>query len=88
MKWLESHFYYRNKGDIIIKYKYLTIENNTLKKKTILLRVDLNSPIENNRINNSFRIKNYIETINMLYGNKIILVTHQGRPGKKDFIST
>ena len=73
----------------ILKYKYLTIDDIKLKGKKVLLRVDFNSPIKNDIVvNNSFRIRSHIETINNLNGNKIILITHQGKPGKKNFINT
>ncbi len=64
--------------------KYL--KPNTIKNKTVLLRVDVNVPIENCKVADGFRIEQIVPTIKLLQkgGNKIILCGHLGRPkGKK-----
>lgn len=49
-----------------------------LKGKTVLLRVDFNVPIKNTQVEDDFRIKKALPTINFLLkkGAKIILITH------------
>ncbi len=57
------------------------------KEKTVLLRVDLNCPLENNRVSDDFRIQQSLPTIkNLIQGrNKVIILAHLGRPdGKKN----
>ncbi|CAI8270529.1 MAG: Bifunctional PGK/TIM [Methanobacteriota archaeon] len=67
-----------------------TLDDVFLDGKTVLLRIDGNSPLH--PINNSFlddsRLKGVIPTINKLTKTKLIIITHQSRPGKKDFTST
>lgn len=60
-----------------------------LKNKTILLRADLNSDVVNGKIIESKRIKESAKTINYLKKKKakIVVLAHQGRPGKNDFLS-
>ena len=58
-----------------------------LKNKRILLRVDFNVPIENDKVVDDFRIKQTLPTINYCLeaGAKVIIVSHLGRPnGKPD----
>jgi phosphoglycerate kinase len=67
-----------------------TLDDVFLNGKTVLLRIDANSPL--NPINNSFlddtRLKSVIPTINKLTKTKLIILSHQSRPGKKDFTTT
>lgn len=61
-----------------------------LHSKKVLLRVDINSPVsENGKILDDSRIRAHILTIKELLnnGNSVVLISHQGRPGDKDFIS-
>ena len=55
--------------------------------KTVLLRLDLNSPIDptSSLILDDKRFREHIPTINALTGSRVVIVTHQSRPGKKDF---
>jgi len=57
--------------------------------KKLLVRVDLNSPIENGMIVPSARIFAHAKTIKKLSerGAKVIVLAHQGRRGDKDFMS-
>ncbi len=66
-----------------------TIEDFDLTNKRILLRVDINSPIDpfTLKILDDFRIKAYKDTISKLNDSKIIIIAHQGRPGLYDFTS-
>jgi len=60
--------------------KYLRTSN--IKDKTVLLRVDVNVPIDDGKVGDTFRIEQIIPTIKFLYGkgNKIIICGHLGRP--------
>jgi phosphoglycerate kinase len=64
-----------------------TIRELGAEKKTVLLRLDLNSPIDpaSNLILDDKRFREHIPTINALTGSRVVIVTHQSRPGKKDF---
>lgn len=65
--------------------KYL--RSSTVKNKTVLLRVDVNVPIENGRVRDDFRIEQVIPTVKFLQerGCTVIVCGHLGRPkGKKD----
>lgn len=59
------------------------------KGKTVLLRADLNSDVVGKKVLMSERIKESAETINELKKRKarIVVLAHQGRPGKSDFTS-
>jgi len=59
------------------------------KGKTVLLRSDLNSDIVNGKVVLGERIKASVETIKELKkkGAKIVIIAHQGREGKENFIS-
>jgi phosphoglycerate kinase len=58
-------------------------EIKNLKGKTVLLRVDFNVPIKNGKVEDDFRIKAALPTIDFLLkkGAKIILITHLGENG-------
>jgi len=60
-----------------------------LKGKTILLRVDINSPVVKGRVLMSERVRESAKTISLLKKRKakIIILAHQSQPGKNDFIS-
>ena len=64
-----------------------SIKNNDLdlKGKKVLLRVDLNVPMENGAITETSRIEKIIPTINFLLNKeaKIIIISHIGRPKGK-----
>jgi len=56
-----------------------------LKQKKILLRLDLNVPLDNEKITDTTRIDKILPTINFLLKNeaKIIILSHIGRPKGK-----
>jgi phosphoglycerate kinase len=56
-----------------------------LKGKTVLVRVDFNVPIKNNKVEDDFRIRKALSTIKFLEkrGAKIILITHLGKDGRE-----
>lgn len=68
----------------------VNVDSINIGDKKILVRVDLNSPIdpESRRIIDDTRIKIHSETIKYLVkrGAKIVVMSHQGRPGDRDFI--
>lgn len=68
--------------------KILTLEDFELKGKTILLRVDMNCPIDptTGEISGIKRIEEATETIKALSNAKVVVVSHQGRVGNKDYI--
>jgi phosphoglycerate kinase len=55
--------------------------------KTVLLRLDLNSPIDpaSNQILDDKRFREHLSTIKALEESRVVILTHQSRPGKKDF---
>jgi phosphoglycerate kinase len=57
------------------------------KGKTVLVRLDLNSPIDpgSNLILDDKRFREHLPTLESLKGSRVVIVTHQSRPGKKDF---
>ena len=71
--------------------KFLTIDDFDLKNKTVLVRVDFNSPIDPNtkEILDDTRIRAHADaTIKEIVqkGAKTVILAHQGRPGDADFI--
>jgi phosphoglycerate kinase len=54
---------------------------------TVLLRLDLNSPIDpfSNQILDDKRFREHLPTIERLRDARLVVITHQSRPGKKDF---
>jgi len=72
--------------------KFLTLDDFDVKDKTVLVRVDFNSPVdpETKKVLSDTRIRAHGETtIKELVekGAKVVILAHQGRPGEPDFIS-
>ncbi|MEK6866960.1 MAG: phosphoglycerate kinase [Thermoproteota archaeon] len=67
--------------------KVLTLDDFDLKGKTVFLRVDMNCPIdpETMEISGTKRIEEAIETIKSLKEAKVVVASHQGRVGNKDY---
>ena len=65
----------------------LTLDDFELKDKTIFLRVDMNCPIdpETMEISGTKRIEEATETIESLGSAKLVVASHQGRVGNKDY---
>ncbi len=66
---------------------FRTLDSADVKGKRVLLRVDLNVPIENGRVTDLTRIERVASTILEIAdkGGKVILMAHLGRPkGKPD----
>lgn len=70
---------------------FYTIDDFDLDGKTVLVRVDINSPVDplTGLLLDDTRIRLHAETIDELAekGAKTVLLAHQSRPGKKDFIT-
>ncbi len=62
----------------------------TYEDKTVFLRADLNSPVENGRITSDARFRAVLPTIRHLLndGAKVVIATHQSRPYKGDYTTT
>lgn len=69
--------------------KYKTLDDFKLKGKRILLRVDLNSEIDKGKVILNDRFLEHKKTIQTLKRKKAktVILAHQSRPGKPDFIS-
>ncbi|MFB3113394.1 MAG: phosphoglycerate kinase [Nitrosopumilaceae archaeon] len=67
--------------------KFLTLDDFELKGKTVFLRVDMNCPIdpETMEIIGTKRIEEATETIEALSDAKVVVASHQGRVGNKDY---
>ncbi|MCC7562746.1 MAG: phosphoglycerate kinase [Methanobrevibacter arboriphilus] len=69
--------------------KFNTIDDFDIEGKTVLVRVDINSPVDPNSgiILDDTRMKLHSETLKELSdkGAKVVVLAHQSRPGKKDF---
>jgi phosphoglycerate kinase len=57
--------------------------------KTLLIRIDINSPIVNGKIVDDFRIRAHAFTLRLVSetGARAVVLAHQGRPGQDDFTS-
>ncbi|HJJ30831.1 MAG TPA: phosphoglycerate kinase [Methanocorpusculum sp.] len=64
-----------------------TLEDVETRGKTVLVRVDFNSPIDpsSNTILDDKRFREHVPTIQALEDAKVVVLAHQSRPGKKDF---
>jgi len=67
--------------------EFLTIDDFDFKGKTVFLRVDMNCPIDTEtlEISGTKRIEEIVETIHALNNAKIVIASHQGRVGNKDY---
>ncbi len=54
---------------------------------TVMLRVDFNSPIDpsSNQILDDKRFREHLPTVQALEDARLVIITHQSRPGKKDY---
>ncbi len=69
--------------------QFFTIDDFDMENKTVLVRVDINSPVDPNSgtILDDTRMKLHAQTIAEISkkGAKTVLLAHQSRPGKNDF---
>ena len=65
------------------------LEDAELKGKNVVLRTDLNLPVEDGSPQKTVRFERYLETIEELSerGARTMILAHQGRPARKDFLS-
>lgn len=66
---------------------FFTLDHFDLAEKRVLVRVDINSPIdpESGKILDDTRMRRIMDTLAELNDSKVVLLAHQSRPGKKDF---
>ena len=65
---------------------YLTLDDFTTAGKSILIRVDINAPMDpDGNILDDKRFRGHLETLRNLEDAKVVLMAHQSRAGKKDF---
>ena len=69
--------------------KFNTIDDFDIENKTVLVRIDINSPVDpgSGIILDDTRLKLHAQTVKELSnkGAKVVLLAHQSRPGKNDF---
>ncbi len=67
--------------------KFGTLADIEARGKTVLVRVDFNSPIDpsSNTILDDKRFREHIPTLQALEDARVVVLAHQSRPGKKDF---
>src|SRR5260370_26852111 len=66
--------------------QFRTLDDVDVKGKRVLLRVDLNAPMENGRVTDATRLERVAPTIIEISskGGKVILLSHLGRPKGRD----
>jgi len=72
-----------------LDFDFLRISDFDIKDKRVLLRLDLNSPLDpaTGKILDDSRIVACRPTLDALKSAKVVVLSHQGRPGKRDFTS-
>ena len=68
----------------------LSLDDVDLSGRTVLYRVDVNSPLEpaSGRILDDGRLRAILPTLQRLSKSKVVVLAHQSRPGKSDFTNT
>ncbi|HHE75594.1 MAG TPA: phosphoglycerate kinase [Candidatus Aciduliprofundum boonei] len=68
--------------------EYFTMDDFDFEEKTILVRVDVNSPIDpvSGIILDYSRFEAHRQTLQELRNAKVVILAHQSRPGKRDFL--
>jgi len=71
------------------EFRFLTLNDIVTKEKTVFVRVDVNSPLDptTKEIVDDTRIRMTRETLESLKDAKVVVGSHQGRPGDEDFTS-
>src|ERR1700712_5454653 len=66
--------------------RFRTLDDVDVRGKRVLLRVDLNVPMENGRVTDATRLERIAPTITEISGKggKVILLAHFGRPKGRD----
>ncbi|KTG10871.1 phosphoglycerate kinase [Haloprofundus marisrubri] len=58
-------------------------------EQRVLVRLDLNSPVEDGEVQDNRRFERHASTVSELvdHNHRVVLMAHQGRPGDDDFVS-
>ncbi len=69
--------------------RFLTLRDLPLAGKKVLVRVDVNSPIDpsSGTFLDDLRFREHLPTLRALEHSAVVLLAHQSRPGKKDYTS-
>ncbi len=69
---------------------FKTLDDFDFSDKRVLVRVDLNSPIVEGKVQMNDRIREHALTLKELSqkGAKVVVLAHQGRPGKRDYMES
>jgi len=72
-----------------MELNYLTLDDFDLRDKRVLLRLDINAPLDptTNQILDDTRIVSARPTLDALNQARVVVMSHQSRPGKEDFTS-
>jgi phosphoglycerate kinase len=72
-----------------VRLKFLTLDDVKTDSKSVLVRVDINSPMKpgTEEIIDDSRIVAILDTLKDLKNAKTVVLSHQGRPGEQDFTS-
>ena len=72
-----------------MEFNYLTLDDFDLRDKRVLVRLDINAPLDpaTSRILDDSRIVAARPTLDSLRWSRVVVLAHQGRPGKEDFTS-
>jgi len=72
-----------------MEFEYLTLDDFDLRGKAVLLRLDINAPLDpsNNQILDDGRIVAAKPTLDVLSDARVAILSHQSRPGRGDFTS-
>ena len=73
-------------GELAMTKSFRTLDDVDVKGKRVLLRVDLNVPMESGRVTDATRLERIAPTITEISdkGGKVILLAHFGRPKGRD----
>lgn len=68
---------------------FFTLDDFNFNGKTVFLRLDVNAPIDPSTgdILDYSRFNAHVDTISELKGSRLVIIAHQSRPGKDDFVS-
>ena len=72
-----------------MEFDYLTLDDFELREKRVLLRLDINVPMDptSKQILDDSRILAAVPTLDALVAAKVVVLSHQSRPGREDFTS-
>lgn len=70
-----------------MEFNYLTLDDFELRDKRVLLRLDINAPLDpiTKQILDDGRIVAATPTLDALANAKVVVLSHQSRPGREDF---